>query len=328
MPATYRALVCTRLSDDLAGLQIAELPRREPGAGEVRVRLRAAAVNFPDLLMSQGRYQYQPPLPFVPGVEAAGDVEALGPDARGFALGDPVLIHARTGGYAQEIVLPATEVRRIPAPLDYARAAAFQSGAITAYVSLVRRARLQAGETLLVHGATGGVGMATVRLGRHLGARVIATGTSDEKLALVQAQGAHHVLNLHGGFREQVKALTDGRGADVIFDPVGGDVFVESLRCIAWGGRLLVAGFASGRIPDVPANIPLIKGFSIVGVRAGEYGRRDPAKGAQNIREIDRLAGEGVFDPYICARVPLDDAIGAMRMLVERRVLGKIVIEP
>lgn len=325
---TYLALVCSRLSDDLSGVALQRLALRAPGPGEVRVRIRAAALNFPDLLMTQGKYQFEPPLPFVLGLEAAGEVVETGPGVTTTSVGERVYLQGKTGGFAEMAVLEETRVRRIPDGLDFAKAAALRAGSVTAYVSLVRRARLQRGETLLVHGASGGVGMAAVALGRHLGAHVIATGTSAEKLAIVKAQGAHEVIDLRGGFRERVKALTGGRGADVIFDPVGGDVFDESLRCIAWDGRLLVIGFASGRIPVISANIPLIKGFSILGVRAGEWGRRFPDKGEENLREVDRLASEGVFDPYIGARFPLSQAMDALRFLGERRVIGKVLIEP
>ena len=325
---TYRALVCSRLSNDLSGLTLEDLPVRAPGPGQVRARVRAASLNFPDLLMTQGGYQFKPELPFVPGLEGAGEVIEVGAGVEELKPGDAIMLHSKTGCLAQEMVLPASSARRMPQGLDFAQAAGFQAGAITAYVSLVRRANLQAGETLLVHGASGGVGMAAVQLGRHLGATVIATGSYESKLEVVRANGAHHTLELRHGFREQVKALTGGHGADVIFDPVGGDVFDESLRCIAWGGRLLVIGFVSGRIPTVPANIVLIKGISVLGVRAGEYGRRDPPKGAENIRAIDRLAGEGVFRPHIGARLRLDQAIDGLRMLAERRVVGKVVIEP
>jgi NADPH2:quinone reductase len=326
--ATYRALVCSALTPDLSGLSIESLPVRTPGPGQVRARVRAASLNFPDLLMTQGGYQFKPELPFVPGLEGAGEVIETGPGVEGFSPGDAIMLHSKTGCFAQEMVLPADGVRRMPAGLDFAQAAGFQAAAVTAYVALVRRGNLQAGETLLVHGASGGVGMAAVQLARHLGATVIATGSSEEKLAVVRANGAHHTLVVGEGFREQVKALTDGRGADVVFDPVGGDVFDESLRCIAWGGRLLVIGFVSSSIPKAPANIVLIKGISVVGVRAGEYGRRDPEKGAENLRAVDRLANEGVFRPHICARLRLDDAIEGLRMLAERRVVGKVVIEP
>jgi len=331
MNRTHRALVCRALSDDFSGLAVETLATPEPGPAEVLVRMRAASVNFPDLLMTQGRYQFRPELPFVPGIEGAGEVAAIGREATNEPsaprIGDRVLVHARTGAFAAFNLLGAADVRPMPPALDYAHAAAFQAAAVTAYVALVRRAALQPGETLLVHGATGGVGMATVQLGKHLGARVIATGTSDEKLAQLRALEGVETLNLAGGLREQVHALTHGRGADVVFDPVGGDVFDASVRCIAWGGRLLVVGFAAGRIPSVALNLPLIKGFSIVGVRAGEYGRRDPQRGAQNLREIDRLAGEGVLRPYICERFSIERSIEALRHLADRRVLGKVVIE-
>ena len=331
MNATQRALVCRALSDDFSGLAVETLDVPEPGPGDVLVRMRAASVNFPDLLMTQGRYQFRPELPFIPGIEGAGEVVALGCDAARAPdaprVGERVLVHARTGAFAAFSRLGVADVRPMPAALDYAHAAAFQAAAVTAYVSLVRRAALQPGETLLVHGATGGVGMATVQLGRHLGARVIATGTSDEKLARLRALEGVETLNLSCGLREQVHALTHGRGADVIFDPVGGDVFDASVRCIAWGGRLLVVGFAAGRIPTIALNLPLIKGFSIVGVRAGEYGRRDPQRGAQNLREIDRLADAGVFRPHLCERFSLERSVEALRHLADRRVLGKVVIE-
>ena len=190
-----------------------------------------------------------------------------------------------------------------------------------------RRALLQPGETLLVHGATGGVGWAAVQLGKHLGARVIATGSKPEKLARLREIEGVETIELAAGLREQVLAMTQGAGADVIFDPVGGEVFDDSIRCIAWGGRLLVVGFASGRIGQLAMNLPLIKGFSIVGVRAGEYGRRDPVRGDENLRAIDALAEAGVFQPYIGARLKLDKARDALAMLAERQALGKIIIE-
>ncbi|GAA4410544.1 NADPH:quinone oxidoreductase family protein [Quisquiliibacterium transsilvanicum] len=325
---TYRAFVCHRLSEDLSGVELRSLPRFAPGPREVAVDLRAASVNFPDLLMTKGLYQFRPDPPFVLGMEGAGIVAAVGSEVREFSVGDRVLAHQKTGCYAERIVLPSTSVRALPAGHDFAQGAAFQAAAITSYVALVRKGGLAAGETLLVHGASGGVGMAAVQLGRHLGARVIATGTSDEKLAIVRAQGADEVINLtREDLRERVKELTGGRGADVIYDPIGGDVFDASTRCIAWDGRLLVIGFVSGRIPTIAANIPLIKGFSVVGVRAGEYGRRDPLKGAENLRAIDLLAEQGVFRPHISDRFPLERALDALRHIADRKVVGKVVIE-
>jgi NADPH2:quinone reductase len=323
-----RALVCRHLADDFGGLGVETLRLPAPGPGQVLVRVRAAAVNFPDLLMSQGRYQHQPELPFVPGLEACGDVAAVGAGVEGVREGDAVMVHSRTGAFAQYTLVTPAELRPKPRVYDYAQAAAFQAASLTAHVALVRRGRLQPGETLLVHGASGGVGMAAVQLGRHLGARVIATGTSDDKLAFVRQQGAHEVVNLREGLRDRVKTLTGGAGADVVFDPVGGEVFDESMRCMAWGGRLLVIGFTSGRFASAPANLVLIKGISVVGVRAGEDGRRNPQHRVENLREIDRLAEAGVFRPHICARLPLDSAVDGFRMLAERRVLGKVVVEP
>ena len=325
---TYLALVCSRLSDDLSGVALQRLALRAPGPGEVRVRIRAAALNFPDLLMTQGKYQFEPPLPFVLGLEAAGEVVETGPGVTTTSVGERVYLQGKTGGFAEMAVLEETRVRRIPDGLDFAKAAALRAGSVTAYVSLVRRARLQRGETLLVHGASGGVGMAAVALGRHLGAHVIATGTSAEKLAIVKAQGAHEVIDLRGGFRERVKALTGGRGADVIFDPVGGDVFDESLRCIAWDGRLLVIGFASGRIPVVSANIPLIKGFSVVGVRAGEYARRFPERGRAVRDVVAQLSAEGRLHPHIDRVLPLSRWREALDAMAARDIVGKVVLVP
>jgi NADPH2:quinone reductase len=321
------ALVCETLTDDLSGMAVRKLPTPVPGPNQVLLRVRAAALNFPDYLMTQGRYQFKPPMPFVPGLEAAGEVVATGNNVLHVRPGDAVVAHARYGAVASAMLADASEVRPIPPGLDWAGAAAFHAAAITAYVGLVRRAHLQAGETLLVHGASGGVGMACVQLGRHLGARVIATGRSEEKLAIVKAHGAQETINLAGDLREEVLRLTDGHGADVVVDTVGGDVFDASLRCMAWGGRMLVVGFVGGRIPEVKANYILIKNLAILGVRAGEYGRRDPQRGAENVREIDRLASAGVFRPYIGARLSIDQAVEGLRMLAAGQVTGKVVVE-
>ncbi|MEN9316116.1 MAG: hypothetical protein RIS35_2509 [Pseudomonadota bacterium] len=328
VPGTYRALVCRAIADDLSGTAIETLPSRGPGPGEVLVYVRAAALNFPDLLTTQGKYQYKPELPYIPGMEAAGIVAAVGDGVTRVSTGDRVVIKPRTGAFAEQVVLPESQVRPIPGDLDFATAASYQAAAITAYVALVRCGHLQSGETLLVHGASGGVGVAAVQLGKHLGARVIATGTSDEKLEVVRSLGADEVINLtRENLRDRVKALTADRGADVIYDPVGGDVFDASVRCIAWGGRLLVIGFTSGRIPTIGVNMPLIKGFSVVGVRAGEYGRRNPVLGAENQRAIDELTAQGVFRPHLCARLPIERALDGLRMIADRKVVGKIVLE-
>ncbi len=327
MNDTARALVCDRLADDFAGVSVRPIGVPVLPPDGVLIEVRAAALNFPDLLMTRGGYQFRPPLPFVLGMEGAGEVAALGSEVRGLQAGASVCFRARFGVCAERCVVPARDVRPVPRGFDFAEAAAYQVGAMTAYVALIQRGALQAGETLLVHGASGGMGLAAVQLGHFLGARVIATGTSADKLAIAAQSGADHVIDSVPRFRQRVLELTDGRGADVVFDPVGGDVFDESTHCIAWGGRLLVVGFASGRIPEVRANLPLLKGFSVVGVRAGESGRRDPERGAQAQREIERLADEGVFRPHIGARFGLDDGVLALRTMMERRVAGKIVIE-
>lgn len=321
-----RAMRVHELSDDISVLRMDDVTLPTPGPGEVRLRLKACSVNFPDLLMVQGKYQFRPELPFSPGMEGAGIVTALGEGVSGLKPGDAVVAGLRIGGYAEEANAAASACRLMPAGMDFIKASAYSAAYLTAYVALVMRARLKAGETLLVHGSAGGVGLAAVELGKLLGATVIATGSSDDKLAIVKARGADHVINVAQGFREKVKELTGGRGADVVYDPVGGDVFDESVRCIAWSGRFLIIGFASGRIPNLPVNMALIKGFSLIGVRAGEFGRRDPQAGRESIEAIDRLAAEGRIDPYVCAVFPLERAVEAMRMLENRQVVGKVVI--
>lgn len=323
-----KAFVCSEITEDVSSVGVCDIPEPEAGPGEVKCRVMASSLNFPDILMCQGKYQFKPELPFVPGMELAGDVVAVGEGVDGFEVGDRVCGGAKTGGFAEYAALPAQALRKIPPAFSYAQAASYGAAYLTAYVALVRRARLQQGETLLVHGASGGVGLATIDLGKLLGATVIATSGSDEKLDALKAFGADHVLNVASGFREQVKALTSGRGADVIFDPVGGDVFDESTRCIAFDGRLLVIGFMSGRIAEVKTNIPLIKGFSVVGVRAGEYGRQFPDRGIENMNAIWTLAAEGRTRPLIHAELPLDQTREAMELLIRRQVTGKVVIRP
>jgi NADPH2:quinone reductase len=323
-----RAFVCTRLSDDLSGVAVMDQAAPSPGPGEVLVRVRAASVNFPDILMCQGRYQFKPDPPFIPGMDIAGDVVATGHGVDAFAPGDAVAGGARLGGFAEFAVAPAAGLRRKPAAMSYAQAAAYQAAYLTAYVALVRRARLQPGETVLVHGAAGGVGLAAVDVAKLLGATVIAASASDVKLEAVAARGADHTINVTGGFRDRVKDLTKGRGADVIFDPVGGDIFDESVRCIAFDGRLLVIGFTSGRIPSISVNMPLIKGFSVIGVRAGEYGRQFPERGRENLQAIWRWAEDGRLAPYVHSETPLRDARKALALLENRHVIGKAIVRP
>jgi len=320
-----KSLVCRALAPDFAGVAIEERDVPEPGAGEVRVRIKAASLNFPDLLMTEGKYQLKPELPFVPGMEFSGIVDTLGAGVSGFAPGDAVVGGNRIGGFSEYAVVPAAALRGKPEAMGFAAAASYSAAYLTAYVSLVRRGNLQPGETLLVHGASGGVGLAAVDAGRLLGAKVIATSGSAAKREILKAYGADHVLPA-SGFREAVKELTGGRGADVIFDPVGGDVFDESVRCIAFDGRLLIIGFTSGRIPSVNVNMPLIKGFSVVGVRAGEYGRQFPEKGRENLAAIWKWAEEGKVHPRIHAEVPLAEWRRAFEMMRSREVAGKVAI--
>lgn len=324
-----KALVVHTLSDDYSGCGIGDVPQAMPGPGEVSVRVRAASINFPDLLMTKGGYQFKPPLPFIPGLDFSGEVEAVGDHVSEFQVGDHVVGGARTGGFAEKIIVPVTGLRRKPQRLSFAQAAAYPAAYLTAYVAIVRRARIEAGEWLLVHGASGGVGLACVDLAGHLGARVIAAGASDHKLARVhEIYQPNATVNVTGGFRDQVREITGGRGVDVAYDPVGGDVFDETVRCMAFDGRLLVIGFASGRIPTVSVNLPLIKGFSVVGVRAGEYGRQFPERGAENIAAIDALAASGAIRPTVYAELPLDRWREGFEMLENREVIGKVVLCP
>jgi NADPH:quinone reductase len=321
-----RAFVCHTLSEDLSGTAMADVDRPVARAGEVLVAVKAASVNFPDILMCQGKYQFKPAPPFVPGIDVAGVIVGLGEGVSRFKLGDEVVGGARLGGFAQFAVLAVSGLQQKPANLNWEQAAAYPAAYLTAYVALICRANLQAGETLLVHGAAGGVGLAACDLGRHLGAKVIATSASNAKLSVLHTLGFAHTLIVTTGFKDQVKALTGGRGADVIFDPVGGDVFDESVRCIAFNGRLLAIGFTSGRIPTLAVNMALIKGFSLMGVRAGEYGRQFPDRGQYNVQAVHKLVTAGNVTPYVGATFALDDTKQALQALFDRKIVGKAVV--
>ncbi|WP_310540922.1 NADPH:quinone oxidoreductase family protein [Phenylobacterium sp.] len=324
-----RALVVEELAADYGGCVLKEIETPEPRPGEVRIKVRAAAVNFPDLLQTRGEYQHKPALPFIPGMEIAGEVEALGEGVTQFQIGDAVVGGARVGGFSQYAVTPAAILRPKPANLSFSQAAGYATAYLTAYVSLVRRAQVEAGEWVLVHGAAGGVGLAAVDLARHLGCKVIAASASDEKLAIIEKEYAPEAtVNVTGGFRERVKEITGGRGADVIYDPVGGDVFDESVRCVAFNGRILSIGFTSGRLPVLPVNMALIKGFSVMGVRAGEYGRQFPEKGRENTADIWALANEGKMHPRVDHEYPLSEWRAAFESLANRKVVGKTIVRP
>jgi NADPH:quinone reductase len=283
-----KALTCTALAPDFAGVALQDVDIPTIGANEVLVKNRAACVNFPDLLMTEGKYQHRPDLPFVIGMESAGDVVEVGSEVHSVKVGDRVIVGGKSGAFADYRAASAQAVRGIPAGLDYAEGAAHTAGMLTAYVSLVRLGQIAAGETILVHGAAGGVGHAAVQLAKHIGATVIATSASAQKREWLRGN-ADHVLEPGEALRDDVMAINP-KGVDLCFDPIGGDVFDRSVRCMGFGGRYLVIGFTSGRIPEISVNYPLIKGFSIIGVRAGEYGRRFPTEGAENIAAIDALA--------------------------------------
>lgn len=319
------AVVCRELGppESLRLETIAPVPL---APGQVRVAIRAAGINFPDILMAAGEYQLKPELPFTPGMEAAGDVTEVDNAAHGVAHGDKVIVKLRHGGYADEAVVAPSQLTRLPSTFDYAEGATFLAAHGTAYHALIDRGELQPGEVLLVHGAGGGVGLAAVEIGKLLGATVIAAASSDEKLAVARAKGADHLV-LYGRepFRDAVKRLTDGRGADVVFDPVGGEIFENSVRCIAWGARLLVVGFTSG-IGLARTNLLLIKGASVLGVRAGEAVRRNPALGEIRQKTLMEWAEAGKVRPNISHRLPLEHYAQAMRLLVDRKAIGRVAL--
>ena len=323
-----KALRVGRLSGDLSGVALLDLPEPERKPGEVLVRVRASSLNYPDLLMSQGKYQFKPDLPFTPGLELAGDVIEADTNS-GFAPGERVMGGMKTGGMAEYAALPAGNLRRIPDGLDFAQAAAMGAAYSTAYTALVEIGRLQPGQWVLVHGASGGVGLAACDLAKSLGARVIAASHREDKFGRIAAACAPDALIVNrGGFRDQVIEITGGKLCDIVFDPVGGDVFDESTRCVAFGGQLQVIGFVSGRIPEIAVNIPLIKGFSVVGVRAGEYARRFPERGEAISEAIDRLASEGRINPTIDRRLPLSEWRAAFEAMRRGDIVGKLVLEP
>lgn len=293
--------------------------------GQVRVAVRAAGINFPDVLMAAGEYQLKPELPFTPGVEAAGEVTEI-EGVSGVDVGDRVIIKLRDGAYAEEVVVAPSQLTPLPKNFDEAEGATFLAAHGTAYHALVDRAQLMRGEVLLVHGAGGGVGLAAVEIGKLLGAVVIAAASSEEKLAVAKAKGADHLV-LYGRepFRDAVKRITDGRGADAVFDPVGGEIFENSLRCIAWGARILVIGFTGG-IGLARTNLLMIKGASVLGVRAGEAARKNPALGEERLKTLLAWAAGGHVRPHISHRLPLEDYAQAMRLLIDRKAIGRVAL--
>ena len=323
-----KALVVRSLSPDLSGTQIEDIADPVREEGQVLVRVRAASLNYPDLLMTRGTYQFKPDVPFVSGLEMAGEVVEAD-EGSGFKSGDRVMGGAKTGAFADLVALPASSLRLVPAGLGFPEAAAMGAAYHTAYVALVELGGLQEGQTVLVHGASGGVGLAACDLAKALGARVFAASHREDKLAALERIAAPDAVILNTGrFREQVAELTGGRLCDLVFDPIGGDVFDESTRCVAFGGKLLVVGFVAGRIPEIAVNIPLIKGFSVIGVRAGEYARRFPDRAKRIGAQLDQMASEGRISPHIDRTLPLARWREAFEAMEAGEIVGKIVLEP
>jgi NADPH2:quinone reductase len=322
---SWQGVACHAL-DGPASLRLESFPRRALGAGEVRVRLSAAGVNFPDLLMTRGAYQYRPDLPFVPGMEGAGLVAEVAPGVTTFSCGQRVMVSARTGTFATEVVVPVSALLAAPETFSMTEAACFRTASHTALHALLDRAALARGETLLVLGAAGGIGLAGVEIGSLLGARVIAAASSEEKLAIAASRGASELVNYaRAPLVDQVRALAPD-GVEVILDPVGGALFEQALRLPAWNGRFLVVGFASGSIGIAAANRVLIRGFSLIGVRAGEAVRRDPALGARSAARLAAWAAEGHLRPHLCATLPLRRAAEALALLASRQAIGRIAL--
>ncbi len=321
-----RAVVCRELSGPQS-LSVEEAPDPRPGPGEVAVAVAAAGVNFADTLMVAGKYQEKPELPFTPGLELAGTVTALGEGVTGVAPGDRVIGLVDRGAFAEVALVRAEDVYPIPDSMDFDIAAGFPITYGTAHGALVWRAGLKSGETLLVHGAAGGVGLATVEVGKALGAEVIATAGGPEKLEIARAHGADHLIDYRSeDIRERVKALTGGRGADVVFDPVGGEVFMASLRAVAWGGRLLVIGFAAGKVPEIPANLLLVKNLAVLGLYWGAYRQKAPDLLRSQFETLTGWFAEGRLQPLVSHRLDLEEAAQALDLLLTRKATGKVVL--
>ena len=322
-----RAVRCHELIGP-AGLRVDDVPEPEPGAGEVLIDVKAAGVNFPDLLITQGKYQFKPPPPFVPGGEVAGVVRAVGAGVTGFSPGDRVAATMLFGAFAERVIAPAAAVARLPDGVSFEVGAAVLLTYATTIHALVDRAALRPGETLLVLGASGGVGTSAIEIGKCLGAKVIAAASSEEKLAYCREHGADATIDYATeDLKERAKALSGG-GVDVVYDPVGGDFTEQALRAIGWEGRYLIVGFASGPIPKLPANLVLLKGCQIVGVFWGMFAQRTPGRNAANVERVLGWLAEGKVSPHVDAVIPFERAGEALERLARREVKGKLVLVP
>ena len=323
-----RAVVVDRWMEP-AELSVRELPDPVVGPGQLGVDIKAAGCNFFDILIVQGRYQVKPPFPFIPGGEIAGVVNEVGAGVKSFAVGDRRLASAPMGGYADRIAIPAAFAHKMPDAMPFEEGASFPIVYPTSYAGLVFRAALQPGETLLVHAAAGGVGLAAVQIGKALGARVIATAGGADKVRVALEAGADFGIDYNSeDFVERVKEITGGKGADVIYDSVGGDVFDKSLKCIAWNGRLLVIGFAGGTIPSVAANRILLKNVAVTGLHWGAYAKYEPARIPETFAALFQLYEEKKIRPVIYKSYPLEQAADALAALGSRKTHGKVVLAP
>ncbi len=321
-----KAVLCKELGPP-EKLVVEEVPALQPGKGQVVVSVKAAGVNFPDTLIIQGKYQFNPEPPFSPGGEVAGVIKALGEGVTGWKPGERVIAGSTWGGFAQEIAVEADRLLRMPDNMDFVSGSAFLLTYGTSYHALKDRAQLQAGETLLVLGASGGVGLSAIQIGKAMGARVIAAASSDAKLAVCRQHGADELINYAAeDLRSRVKAITAGKGVDVVYDPVGGPYSEPALRDMAWNGRFLVVGFAAGEIPKVPLNLALLKGCSIVGVFWGAFTRNEPEHNRRNNEELLKLFAAGKVKPHIHATYPLERAAEALNEVLYKRVSGKVVL--
>lgn len=310
-------------------LIVEELPDVSPAPGQVAIDVQAAGVNFPDVLIIQNKYQFKPELPFIPGSELAGIVRAVGDGVTQAKVGDKVLVFVSQGAFAQQIVVPAQAVMPMPPGLDFDTAAAVTLTYGTSHHAVVDRAQLKAGETMLVLGAAGGVGLAAIEIGKALGARIIAAASTDEKLQICKDHGADATINYSKeDLREAIKAATEGKGPDVIYDPVGGIYAEPAFRSIGWRGRYLVVGFANGEIPKLPLNLALLKGASVVGVFWGEFARREPKANLAAMRQLMGWMAEGKIKPHISGRYALAETPQALKDMAARKVTGKVVIQP
>jgi NADPH2:quinone reductase len=308
-------------------LVVEDVPSPTPGPGDVIISAKAASVNFPDVLIIQNKYQVKPPLPFSPGSEVAGVVKAIGDGVDSVKSGDKVMAVTTYGAFAEEVKTPATRLVPIPDGMDYPTAAAFLLTYGTSEHALRDRGQLKAGETLLVLGAAGGVGIAAIEIGKALGARVIACASTEDKLAVCREHGADAAINYASeDLRERITDLTAGKGIDVVYDAVGGSYTEPALRSLAWRGRLLVVGFAAGEIPKIPLNLTLLKGCAIVGVFWGDFARREPKLFAESVRRLGEWYREGKLRPHISATFPLDQAAEALKLMAARKVKGKVVL--